>query len=61
MRTPPTLKPPVVGSLLSLAGYCSCKFKNGRPVIPAETLIFLHKTQMDRVSRAIRLKGFGEV
>ena len=54
-------KPPVAGSLLSLAGYCAYKLKNGRPVIPADALDFLHKTQMDRVSRAVRLKGFGEV
>jgi hypothetical protein len=56
-----TFKPPVVGSLLSLAGYCSFKMKSGRPVIPADALVFLQKTQMDRVSRAFRLKGFGEV
>jgi len=56
-----TFKPQVVGSLLSLAGYCSYKLKNGRPVIPADALLYLHKTQKDRISRAVRLNGFDEV
>jgi biofilm PGA synthesis N-glycosyltransferase PgaC len=56
-----TFKPCVVGSLLSLAGYIFYKLKGGRPVIPTEALNFVRKTQMERVSRAIRLKGFGEI
>lgn len=55
-----TFKPRVVGSLLSLAGYCSYKLKNKRPVIPSEALNYVRKIQKERVSRAIRLKGFGE-
>jgi glycosyltransferase involved in cell wall biosynthesis len=56
-----TFKPRVVGSMLSLAGYIFYKLKGGRPVIPTEALNYVRKTQMERVSRAIRLKGFGEI
>jgi poly-beta-1,6-N-acetyl-D-glucosamine synthase len=54
-----TFKPRVVGSLFSLAGYCCYRLKGGEPVIPDEALKHLHKVQLERISRGIRLKGFG--
>ena len=53
-----TFKPRVVGSLFSLAGYCWYRLKGGDPVIPQEALNYLRKMQLERVSRAIRFKGF---
>jgi poly-beta-1,6-N-acetyl-D-glucosamine synthase len=56
-----TFKPRVVGSLLSLAGYCFYKVKGGRPVIPIEPLNYLRQRQLERVSRVVRLKGHREI
>lgn len=54
-------RPMVIGSFLSWAGFWAYKFRGGRAVIPPNALGYLRQTQMERVSRAIRLKGFGEV
>lgn len=51
-----TFKPYVVGSVLSFAGYCYLRLKGGRSVIPDEALEYLRKVQLERISKAIRLK-----
>jgi len=54
-----TFRPYVVGSVLSLAGYCSYKLKGGKPLMPDAALEYLRKVQLERASRAIRFRGLG--